>query len=204
MRPTRLKPRLRADRRLPMRSSACGSWSRTRSIPVTSASSSCRRARSRHRTSPAWTFRIPVSSSIRRGSSSRCAPRSSWLRAATTQAIFSPASAVLQALAVSVAGMRGMILVSLLAGAVILCQHVAARARRATASPCCSRSASPDRCGSTRSAVGNMRPAVAFSTPRLRLPCRRRQRSRRSSPASASAPAPRSATRSCCSGPACC
>lgn len=37
-----------------------------------------------------------------------------------TQAIFSPASAVIQALAVSVAGMRGMILVSLLAGAVIL------------------------------------------------------------------------------------
>jgi len=37
-----------------------------------------------------------------------------------TQAIFSPASAVVQALAVSVAGMRGMILVSLLAGAAIL------------------------------------------------------------------------------------
>src|SRR4051812_11834345 len=37
-----------------------------------------------------------------------------------TQAIFSPASAVVQALAVSAAGMRGMILVTLLAGAVIL------------------------------------------------------------------------------------
>ncbi|MEO7272346.1 MAG: hypothetical protein ABIX28_05665 [Vicinamibacterales bacterium] len=37
-----------------------------------------------------------------------------------TQAIFSPASAIVQALAVSFAGMRGMILVSLVAGIVIL------------------------------------------------------------------------------------
>ena len=95
-----------------------------------------------------------------------------------------------------------MILVSLLGRRRDSCQHVAARRGRRRHRAYCSRSASPDRCGSTRSAAGSMRRPSRFSTLafalRRALPVRVRATA---GAACASAPAPRSATKSLLLGP---
>ena len=89
----------------------------------------------------------------------------------TTQAIFPPAAAVLQAVAVAVGGFRGLIVLSLVSaavvvvGVVLLWRPPGSRSRRWW------RSASAGRCGSMRSADGSTRRPWPWAPPRSRGCC---------------------------------
>ena len=85
----------------------------------------------------------------------------------TAQAIFSPAAAVLQSLLVAAGGLRGLIVGSVLSGAVILLAAVR-MAEPGTGSPSQLRLGSAARCGFTQSADGSTRRQSRWRWPALR------------------------------------